>query len=429
MNETFLANLQDLFEKNCEGVTPLQKAIRKQAWKRFSDLGLPDKTLPGYGYFPFQQFYRESYDLASISQISKDQYFSLIYPECRNSYLIFVNGQYSPELSNTTALPREVVVLRLRDALHKHGNFLQVRLSRSLKEEKDPFVNLNIAMIQMGLFLYIPQKVVIDVPIQCLHLICNEKSAIFNPRIHFFVGSQAKARFIYDHVCLKDFDYFSNSVIDVALEEGAQLEQYGVLNPCAHGYALTSVRATLKRDSRFQSLTCGSACRSLKQDFRIALLGENASCDLQGINLLSENRQSHVNVHIDHAAPYCHSNQLFKNVLNGHSKASFEGKIYVESKAQKTEAYQLNHNLLLGDRAMSNSKPNLEIFADDVKASHGATVTQLDPIHLNYLRSRGIDPDTAKKLLLQGFICEIIDKAPCEAMRQRMMQVAEKHNG
>lgn len=427
MTQGFVENIRGLYEQNCEGISPLQKAIRDQAWKRFSDLGLPQKNLPGYQYFPLSQFYQEAYELPSLPDISTDQYYPLIYPECRSSYLIFVNGQYVPELSNTTALPEEVVVMRLKDALNKHGNFLQMRLSRSLKEEVDPFVTLNIAMVQMGLFLYIPQGVHVETPIQCLDLICNEKSAFFNPRIHFFMGKGAQAQFTYDHVCLKDFDYFSNGVIDVALEEGAKLEQSSVLNPCAHGYCLTSVRATLKRDSTFNSLTCGSASRSLKQDFRISLAGENASCDLKGISLLSENRQSHVNVHVEHAAPHCHSNQLFKNVVNDNGKASFEGKIYVHSKAQKTEAYQLNNNLLLGQRAISNSKPNLEIFADDVKASHGATVTQLNPEHLHYLRSRGVDPETARQLLLRGFILDVIDEAPCDAIRQRMLHVAEKH--
>ncbi len=426
MTQEFVENIRGLYDQNCLGMSSSHKVIRDQAWKRFSDLGLPQKNLPGYQYFPLSQFYQEAYALPCLPGISNDQYSSLIYPECRNSHLIFVNGQYVPELSNTEALPQEVVIMRLKDALNKHANFLQMRLSRSLKEEVDPFVYLNIAMVKMGLFLYIPHGIYVNTPIQCLDLICNDKSALFHPRIHFFMGKGAQAQFTYDHICLKDSDYFSNGVVDVALEEGAKLEQFSILNPCAQGYCLTSVRATLKRDSTFNSLTCGSASRSLKQDFRVYLSGENASCDLKGISLLTGNLQSHVNVHAEHVAPHCHSNQLFKNIVNDNGKASFEGKIYVHSKAQKTKAYQLNNNLLLGDRATSNSKLNLEIFADDVKASHGATVTQLNSEHLHYFRSRGVDPEAARKLLLRGFILDIIDEAPCDAIRQRMLHVSKK---
>lgn len=427
MTQAFSDNFQKLYELNCEGISPLQKAIRDQAWKRYSDLGLPHKKNPGYQYFPLSKFYQQNYVLSKLTEISTDQFYPFIYPECRNSYLIFLNGQYVPSLSDRKAIPEEIVIMRLKDALHKHGRFLQMRLSRGLREENDPFVNLNIAMVQMGLFLYVPKDICVESPIQCLNLIDNDQSALFNPRIHISMGKKSQALFIEDHVCLRNREFFSNSVIDVALEEGAKLDHYGIFNPNAKGYYFTSMRASLRSNSVLNSLTCGSASRSLKQDFRVSLSGENAFCDLKGINLLSENLQAHVNVLIEHVAPHCRSNQLFKNVVNDSGKASFEGKIYVHPKAQKTEAYQLNNNLLLGERASSNSKPNLEIFADDVKASHGATVTQLNPEHLHYLCSRGLDTETARQLLLKGFIFEIVEKFPFDAIKQKIFQIASKH--
>jgi Fe-S cluster assembly protein SufD len=270
-----------------------------------------------------------------------------------------VNGRYAPELSDTSGIPEEVAIIRLRDALNTYGNFLQGRLSRWLKEETDPFVLLNMAMIQMGLFLYVPPKVVVERPLQCLHVISNEKPVIFNPRVHFFLGAHSKLTWLYDQHCMMDFESFSNAVVDVALEEGACFEQYGLLNPCKHGWYLEATRAILKRDSQFKSLTCNAGSKSVREDYRITLMGENASCDLKGISVLCENRQAHVNVFIDHQAPHCRSNQLFKNILNDTSRCSFEGKIYVHPKAQKTEAYQLNNNLILTDKALANSKPNL----------------------------------------------------------------------
>ncbi|NGX27217.1 MAG: FeS cluster assembly protein SufD [Chlamydiae bacterium] len=426
MKEQFISELERHFTSNLDGISPLQKAIREKAWEQFLAKGLPNKKFAGYQYFPFSHFYQESYELASLPSIPEEQIQSLIHHECRRSYVIFVNGQYVPELSNVSGLPEEVVVLRLRDALADYGNFLQMRLARAMKEEADPFAILNTALIQMGLFLYIPPKIVIDTPIQCLHIISDDHAVLFNPRIHFFLGKQAKVKWIYDHHCLKDFEYFSNGVIDIALEEGAHFEQYGILNPCHNGWCFEATRATLKRDSTFKSITYTTGTKSVRQDFRISLLGENTFCDLKGLAMLSENRQAHVNVTMDHAAERSTSNQLFKNVLADAARASFEGKIHVHSKAQKTQAYQLNNNLLLSDRAVANCKPNLEIFADDVKASHGATTAQQNPEHIFYLKTRGVDPKLAKLLLLSGFCMDILKEISFLPVRERMQQLVEK---
>jgi Fe-S cluster assembly protein SufD len=361
-----------------------------------------------------------------LPEIDKMQIESIIHPDCRRNHIVFLNGQYSPELSDISALPEEVVVLRLRDALTQYGNFLQMRLSRAMKEETDPFATLNTALIQMGLFIYVPAHVIVDTPLQCLQIISSDKPSLVHPRTHIFLGKGAKLNWVFDHHCLKDYEYFSNGVLDVALEEGAEFTQYGALTPCENGWCFDATRATLKQNSHFKSVTATLGTKSVKQDFRLSLLGENATCDLKGLSLLNGHRQAHVNVHVEHAAENCTSSQLFKNVLTDSAKASFEGKIYVHSKAQKTQAYQLNNNLLLSDRAVANSKPNLEIFADDVKASHGATTGQPNKEHLHYLKTRGIDPKTANLLLLSGYCTDVLDDIAFLPTRERMESLVEK---
>lgn len=427
MKQGFIDALENHFVANLEGINPLQKAIREKAWEQFLKKGLPHKKMAGYQYFPFSHFYQESYEMADLPDISTDQIQSLIHPECRQSYILFVNGQYTPELSNTSAVSKDVVILRLRDALGKYGNFLQMRLSSTIKEEEDPFATLNVALIQMGLFLYVPPKVIVDTPIQCLHIISNDRPVLFNPRIHMFLGKEAKLQWIYDHYCLKDFEYFSNGVVDVALEEGAHFEQVGLLNPCPHGWTFESTRASLKKNSTFKSLTMTLGSKTVRQDFRVSLHGENANCDLKGISLLSEHRQAHTHVLVDHRAPNCTSNQFFKNVLNDTARTSFEGKIYVHPKAQKTAAYQLNKSLLLSNKSVANSKPNLEIFADDVKASHGATVTQISPEHLHYLKTRGVEEEQGKLLLLSGFCKDLLQEVPFGPVQARMESLVERY--
>lgn len=404
----------------------MQKTIQERAWTRFLQLGLPEKKHPGYQYFPLSQLYQESFALASCSAIQKKSILPLVSPESYQSYIVFVDGHYMPELSDTSRLPPQVVILRLKDALKSYGNFFQVRFKNILQKEEDPFVLLNMAMIHEGLFIYVPPRIVIEPPVQCIHLVTNERPMIFSPRSHFVLGNHSQMKWVYDLHLLKDADYFVNSVVDVALEEGAIFEQFGMINRCQQGWVKESVRAVLKKDSQFKSLTLTTGAKTVHQDFRITLKGENSSCELKGIGILSENKQAHTYVKMEHQAPHCRSMQRFKHILADISRSSFEGKIYVHPKAQKTEAYQLNHNLILSNGAIANSKPNLEIFADDVKASHGATVSQLNPEHLFYLKTRGLSHKMAKKLLISGFILDLFSEVSDPSIREKMQHVAEK---
>lgn len=427
MKEQFSAHLENHFKTVFETVSPLQKTIRQRVWDRFLQIGLAEKKIPGYQYFPFSQFYQESYELGQCDEIPDGQIASLVLPECRHSYIVFVNGHYAPALSDLSALPSEIVILTIAQALNSYGNFLQGRLVKDLDEETDPFALINIILSETGLFFYVPPHVQVDVPVQCLYFLSSDRPTFINPRIRFILGRGAKLQWFYEHTCLKDFEYFSNGSIDIVLEEGASFEQVGLLSSCPPGWCFETTRVTQKRDSQFKSTTCTTGTKSVRQDFKISLVGENASCDLKGAALLSDNLQSHVNILMDHQAPHCRSNQHFKNILADASRSSFEGKIYVHPKAQKTEAYQLNNNLLLSETAIANSKPNLEIFADDVKASHGSTVTQMNPEHLHYLKTRGVAAETAKKLLLNSFSREILSQITLASARDRMEELVTRY--
>lgn len=424
--EQFLALLETQFSQNLKGISPLQKSIREKAWDHFLELGLPEKKQAGFEYVPLQQLYAESFVLSDFPHIDKESFSSLIFPECQRQHLIFVNGQYAPHLSDISGLPKEVIVMSLKDALQSHGSFLQGRLARSLKEESDPFASLNLALIQKGLFVYVPPKTEIQQPIQYLHIVANDHPMIFSPRIHLFLGSMSKMQWISTISNFKDFDYFSNGVMDFTVEEGAHLEHLQMLTPDKHGFVFEAIRISLKKHSNFKHIGFTTGAKSVRQSFRVQFLGENASCDLKGLAFLNENKQSHINIMMDHEAPHCQSMQLFKNILHDISRASFEGKIYIHSKAQKTQAYQLNKNLLLNPGAIANSKPNLEIFADDVKASHGATVTQFQSGELFYLKSRGIPEKIAKKLLLTGFSLDILQDIPLGFVREHIQKMVKK---
>jgi len=404
----------------------LQK-IRAKAWDHFLELGLPDKKNEVFKYIRLRQLYSQEYVDSSPTTISRDKIQPYIYPECKNSVLVFVNGYYQPELSNTSALSKKIVITTLQDAMRTYGSFINNHWAKSLKEETDALAALNSALNRDGVFVYLPPKYVAEAPIQILQVIDTQDKPMFLlPRVNVFAGTQSQAEFVASLAYLSGKGYAINQVADFAVEEGAQVKLIQVnCNEALDIWHFDAVRALLKRDSLFQAIHTTHGSSTIRHDYRVALAGENGEACLNGVWMLSGNREAHTHVLIDHQAPHCRSNQLFKGALNDSSRSSFEGKIYVRQAAQKTDAFQLNNNLILSDSAHADSKPNLEIFADDVKASHGATVGQLDDEQLFYMNSRGFSTDAAKNMLVYSFCKEVIDLIPIPSVQQQVTKRAK----
>jgi len=414
----FYAVLKRAFDQ-VKGGDPL-KGVREKAWDHFLELGLPGKKQEAFQYVPLKQIYNKNFRLIPETTLTQKEITSKIYPESRRSYLVFVNGYFRPELSDWSGLPKQVVILPLLEAVRSYGTFLQNRWSKTLREETDPFSILNLALHPQSVFVYIPPKIVLNDPIQCLYL-GKERDLLSLPRVQVFAASQSEVSWISS----VETTGWMNEVIDVALEDGA-LFKYATITGRASGWLTSFLSGSLKRSSRFHAWSVMSGGEVSRYSTRLVLNGENGEALLQGVWMLKEQHQAHTHVIMDHAAPHCRSLQKFKGVVADISQSSFEGKILVRNPAQKTEAYQLNHNLILGDHAIAYSKPNLEIFADDVKASHGATVTQIDEEQLFYLNSRGIGSADAKHLLVQGFCREIIDQIPFKSIREEGVQCVKK---
>jgi len=203
----------------------------------------------------------------------------------------------------------------------------------------------------------------------------------------------------------------------VTLEEGASYAHYDLAGEQEEGWDFLSFHGDLKAKSQLQFFSFGKGAKVQRRDLTVALQGEEAVAKLYGLSLLDEKREGHVHIRIDHEAPNARSHQFFKHVVRGQARSSFEGKIFVEQEAQKTEAYQLNNNLVLSEKAAAFSKPNLEIFADDVKASHGATVAKPREDELFYLSSRGLSKQDATRHLVKGFCKELLEQVPLMASR------------
>lgn len=353
---------------------------RKKAWDRFESIGLPRPKQEAFQYLTKKLNFP---NLAERKNIAMNPV----------NGLVFVDGFFEETFSQ---IPNPLVCLPFEVAYRSYGLFLQSRIAKLINQETDPFAALNGAFQGRGAFLYVPPKC--KAALQLMQVYTSDE--MVSPRLHIFLGRNAELKLTQTS---QGTSGFSNSAIDFVLDSGAKLSFVDQ----AEGH-FQAIRATLKRDSKLKSVFLGP---KLRTSIKMELAEENSEAELYGLAHLNGDGESHIHVNVEHAAPHSRSRQHFKSVLKGNSRFSFEGKIHVHPIAQKTEAYQLNNNLILSDDASANAKPNLEIFADDVKASHGATTGQLNEEELFYLRSRGLGLEQARDWLVGGFCKEILDHA------------------
>lgn len=401
---------------------------KDNAWQLLQAMGLPSRQNESFQYLPLRKLYARTFESFQRSDLIPDTLSTYILPECSQSVIVLINGEFSFKYSSLSALPKRCVITSMHEAQRTYGNFLNNQWNKFFKEEKDPFSLLNAAFYREGLFLYIAPKTVLETPVQILHLTNQgDVPRLITPRIQGVIGAQSQIELISTYAHLSgNAESFVSSYMEVAIEENSQV-RYTQSPSHLSSWHFDAFRAHLKRNSRLNTILTTEGSTSSRYDYRITLAGENAEAQLNGIWMLSGNQEAHAHVLMEHQAPHCRSLQLFKGALNGASHSSFEGKILVQQAAQKTEAFQLNNNLLLDDRARADSKPNLEIFADDVKASHGATVGQLDREQLFYLRTRGYSEQKAKNLLVYGFCKEILDLLPVPSLKKLMSHKAQEY--
>ncbi len=405
---------QSLFEKNKERGFLLGQ---ESDWEKFLVKGLPDKKTEAFQYFPFLRFsdyFRKTEFVKNI--VCLEEISSLVLPESKDSCIVLKDGVFCRELSCISGLMKKVVVMSLQEAFaSSYGAFLRHRQQMLSDKETDPFALLNGALCEGGLFIYVPPKVKLSVPLQILFACTNENMLYTAPRVHIFAGADSELQLTTS----SEGGGVYNGFVDIAVEERATVFYTSYIGKRKEDFGFTSFRASLKQDACLESVSCLFEPNCRREDFKVFLLGQRARVDLLGLSAVSDSGQSHIHVEMNHMAPSCYSKQLFKQVLADRSRSSFTGKIHVMKPAQKTEAYQLNRSLLLSDDAITYTKPGLEIFADDVKASHGATVAQIDDEQKFYLQSRGVPEEEAKLLLTQGFCGEILDKISLESLEKK----------
>lgn len=341
-----------------KNATPFQK----EAFEAFSRVGLPTKKSEAFRYFPLRHLDKEKLLLSSADTAE-------------------------------TTLPEKMIALPMKEAMRKYRPILERHLYRQLKEEKNPFTLLHHALSSDALFLYLPPHVKLKEPV------ILTKPA----KLHLFLGKGAEVHFRFQN------QESTLSYVDLYLDEGAKLSITTRFEE-SDTMRFESLRAYLEKGAKLTHLTLSKGAKVHRQDFVVDLMGEESEASLKGLALLKNKSENHLNLLINHRAPNAKSTQHYKAIVEDEARSLFEGKIYVESHAQKTEAYQLSNHLILGEKAQAMSKPGLEIYADDVKASHGATTTQIDETLRLYLEMRGLTRSEAEQLLRKAFAAEIWDQ-------------------
>jgi Fe-S cluster assembly protein SufD len=404
--------------------------LRESAMSRFEALGFPTTADEEWKYTNVTGIAKSNFVPAtrttkSAPVLDAARFEPFLYEEARASRLVFVNGIYSAELSSLEGLPEGVVAVDLSDALKgEHSEVVREQLARSADYNENAFTALNTAFISGGAFLFIPKGARVETPVHLLFLSATQdgaESSVSFPRVLVFAAEGSEATAIESYASVdEDAVYWTNAVVEIVLAANARLEYYKVQRESQQAFHIATTSAELGRSSSFNSTAITMGAALARHDIRISLDAEGAECWVDGLYVVGTGQHADTHSVIDHRQPHCTSHQLYKGILDGKSRAVFNGKVFVREGAQKTDAMQTNRNLLLSDEARVDTKPQLEIFADDVKCAHGATVGQLEEEELFYLVSRGLRPDLARNLLTYGFAEEVISKINVESIRTQL---------
>jgi len=398
--------------------------LRANAMEQFKELGFPTVANEDWKYTNVAPLTRIDFwpSLNHEPSIDTVRFSESVYAEAAESRLVFVDGIFNSTLSVTRRVPEGVIAVDLITALNSEslGGLVREHLGRVVEYNENGFTALNTALINGGAVLVIPKGVSVPAPIHLAFVSSSKANAASFPRVLIVAEELSSATLIESYSGRGDQPYFTNAVVEVVLNDGARIEHYRVQDESPAAFHVTTTRATLARDSRFDTTAITLGGKLSRHNVDVIMEAEGASCSVDGLYIIDESQHTDTHSLIDHQRPHCTSRQLYKGILDGKSRAVFNGKVFVRHGALGTDAQQTNKNLLLSKEAHVDTKPQLEIFADDVKCAHGAAIGQLDEEELFYLESRGIHPDLARNLLTYGFAEEVIAKIKIESIKAQL---------
>jgi Fe-S cluster assembly protein SufD len=415
-------SLHEEFERGLDGPSADLRPLRRQALERFAQLGFPTTRDEQWRYTSVAPLARTEFRpaaAATAAQVDLAALEPFSFPGLECSRLVFVDGHWSPELSAVRALPRGARVTDLATGLREFPELVRGHLEHGATE--GTFASLNGAFLQDGAFVYLPANAVLEHPVHLLFLsTAGEQPAFSSPRTLVVAEPNTRASLIESYAGLGPHPYLTNAVTEVILGEGAGLDHYRIQREGPAGFHVSTHRAHEAAGCAYTAHTITLGGHLVRNHLTTVLDGEGVQSTLDGLYLVDG--QEHVDNHtlVEHAQPHGSSHELYKGILSGQGTGVFRGRILVRPGAQKTDAYQSNRNLLLSTQAQVDTQPQLEIYADDVKCSHGGTVGQLDPDAIFYLRTRGLGEDSAFRLLTHAFAGQVLERIPLAPVRNQL---------
>ena len=404
--------------------------LRKDALKQFRETNFPTLRNEEWKYTDISSIVKLNFTPAINStpeRFTKEQINKFLFKDFDCHLLVFVNGIYSEELSLINNLPKGVVVGSLKKLAKENPSVIDSYIGK-LSKIDNAFNALNTAYAVDGLVIVVPDGKILEKPIQVLYLnSSSDETMLASPRNLIVVGKNSQASVIANYRGISEKAYLNNSVTEIFIDEDAIINLYKIQNESDEAYHIEKVQATQKKNSvlNHYNITFGGAI--VRNDINSVLDGENIETHYYGLYMI--NGKQHVDNHtfVDHAKPNCMSNELYKGILDDNARGVFNGKIIVRQDAQKTNAYQQNKTILLSKTATIDTKPQLEIFADDVKCSHGATVGHLDDVSEFYIRSRGVPQELAKSMLIRAFANDVIETIKIEPLKEQINHMIFEH--
>lgn len=413
----YLSDFEDLTN---ETTLPWIAELRNEGAVAFADMEFPHYKEEGWRNTDIKPILRSGFRAASGDADVVPDIAAYSYDEAGFTELVFVDGRFSQALSNFSERPDELDISCLSKALLKSADALKDNLNQHV-ENTNAFVPLNSAFIQDGAYINIPKNTKVETPIHILYISTSKEAVVTHPRNLFIIGESSEVNIIESYIGLPDTaGYLTNGVTEIVVGDNATITRHKIIEEGAQSYHLMTTQIVQGRDSSVKTYNITLSGKIVRSELRVKLAGENGTCDLNGLYLNDQDRTIDNALFVEHAVSRCYSRMAYKGVLDGSSQAVFTGKVLVPPDSQKTDSDQLNNNLLLSGDAVIYTNPQLEIFADDVKCTHGATIGSFPPELVFYFQSRGMDAATANGILTYGFAAEIVDTIALEPLKDRL---------
>ena len=421
----------EAFQRQNASAPPWLSQLRQKGLETFKRLGIPNRQVEDWRFTNVAKLADRHYNCMPTVDSAEHQIETLLQRATLDGEayrLVFINGRFSEEWSAVSELPAGVVVGNLAGTLRERPNDVRGILCDNLDIEDSPFTALNTAFLDDGANITVGDAVILDQPVHLVFLSVGECQSVSYPRILIRVGKDSKTQVIESYMGVGDA-YFTNAITQIEVGANAELNHYKFQHEQLGAMHLATTHVTQQTQSQFRSHYFSFGASLARNEVNCMLDGERIETRLNGLYMPTGNQLMDCRTRIDHLKPNCKSYELYKGVLDDEAKGVFNGKIFVHQDAQKTDAKQSNQALLLSDDAVVNTKPQLEIYADDVRCTHGATIGELDEKAIYYLRSRGVPLELARKMLIFAFANDVVLAVTVPAVRRYLESILLASHG